>query len=221
MDEPLRIKYLQSMGIDVWVPRQHGTPNPAIPANNDTALSWDSLLSNLSNCEICGTARLPCKRDQVLVNTNLTLLILVDSPFLFEANSRDPAAFLLTEIIKTLDIPPINLSFTSAIKCYSPEMQCVSLQELNHCRDYLLKQLELSQPKLILAFGESLAQSLLQTDVALVELRGFAHKVAATYSMLVTYDPRYLIEHPEAKRQTWADLQQARTLYLSGINYAL
>jgi DNA polymerase len=77
------------------------------------------------------------------------------------------------------------------------------------CRPYLLAQIELIQPKLILALGRFAAQSLLDTDASVEHLRGRVHPFQSV-PLVVTYHPAYLLRKPTDKARAWEDLCFAR-----------
>jgi DNA polymerase len=81
-----------------------------------------------------------------------------------------------------------------------------SLQiEAASCRPYLERQIELVQPKIILAVGRVAAQQLLQSDVPVGRLRGKVHHLG-DMPLVVTYHPAYLLRSPSQKRKSWDDL---------------
>jgi DNA polymerase len=81
--------------------------------------------------------------------------------------------------------------------------------EVAACRPYLLAQIELIQPKLILALGRFAAQSLLDTDEAIARLRGRVHRFQQV-PLVVTYHPAYLLRNLPDKARAWEDLCLAR-----------
>jgi len=89
--------------------------------------------------------------------------------------------------------------------------------EVAACRPYLLAQIELIQPKLILALGRIAAQSLLDTDEAVGRLRGQVHQFQ-NVPLVVTYHPAYLLRKLPDKARAWEDLCLARRTYISLIS---
>ena len=82
-------------------------------------------------------------------------------------------------------------------------------EEVSACLPYLERQIELIQPKLIVALGRFAAQSLLATDTPLGSLRGQVHHYRGV-SLVVTYHPAYLLRNPPDKVKVWEDLVLAR-----------
>lgn len=84
--------------------------------------------------------------------------------------------------------------------------------------EYLTRQIELIQPKLIFAFGEDAAQTLTQSKAPLDDLRGQVHDFHGV-ALVVSYSPMHLIKYPQDKAKAWADLCLARETIkqLSGV----
>ncbi len=87
---------------------------------------------------------------------------------------------------------------------------------LAHCDNLaaMPRLLALLQPKLIIALGEQVSQRLLNQAQPLTSLRGKLHSYQAI-PLIASYAPSHLLQHPEAKRQAWQDLQLARDTMLS------
>jgi uracil-DNA glycosylase len=76
--------------------------------------------------------------------------------------------------------------------------------------DYFKRQIALIQPKLIVAFGEKVAQNLLGSNELLDTLRGRVHKYQDV-SLVASYAPSHLLQHTQDKAKAWADLCLARS----------
>ena len=95
--------------------------------------------------------------------------------------------------------------------CRPPNNRDPQPNEVEQCEPYLVSQIELIRPKLIVALGRHAAHSLLKTDLALARLRGQRlsyHDIP----LVVTYHPAYLLRTPSDKRKAWEDLRRARAL---------
>src|SRR4029078_5623865 len=84
-------------------------------------------------------------------------------------------------------------------------------EEVTACGPYLIKQIELIRPKVILALGTFAAQTLLDTKLSIGKLRGQVHRYYGV-PLVVTYHPAALLRNPGWKRPTWEDVQLARRL---------
>ena len=79
--------------------------------------------------------------------------------------------------------------------------------EIEQCEPYLLRQIDLIEPKVICALGTFAAQILLRTDERISKLRGNFYNYHGT-KVMPTYHPAYLLRNPENKRQVWEDIQK-------------
>ena len=81
--------------------------------------------------------------------------------------------------------------------------------EVATCSPYLRRQIELLQPKLIVAMGRFAVQTLLNTEATIGSLRGAVHRYHGV-PLVVTYHPAYLLRNLPDKAKAWADLVFAR-----------
>ena len=94
------------------------------------------------------------------------------------------------------------------LKSRPPNNRDPSLEEVKACTPYLLRQISLIKPKLILAVGRIAAHYLLSTDASMANLRGnLFHFGEKKIPLLVTYHPAYLLRFPREKRKAWQDMQ--------------
>jgi DNA polymerase len=104
---------------------------------------------------------------------------------------------------------------TNLVKCCARDEQgqsrAPSADEIAACRPFLQRQIELLQPKLVLALGKTAAQALRQASPAPTPLRGVVHHMQdGNLPMVATWHPVILLQQPQEKRQVWADLCLAR-----------
>ncbi len=219
MDNTLRLRYLDAMGITVWVPRtsEQSTPPticgvPAdgseLPANN----SWSALQTEVANCTKC---KLCATRIQTVFGTGnkeADWLLIGEAPGQHEDEQGKPfvgnAGLLLTEMIRALGLTREAVFITNIIKCRPPTNRDPHVDEVASCNGYLQQQISMIKPKIILAIGRIAAQTLLNTDAPLARLRGKAHRVN-NIPVVVVYHPAYLLRSLPEKRKAWQDLQLA------------
>src|SRR5690606_4420945 len=102
-----------------------------------------------------------------------------------------------------------NVYITNVVKSRPPGNRNPEPDEIAACLPYLLAQVELIRPKLILALGRVAAQTLLGTDEAIGRLRGHVHRFRDV-PLVVTYHPAYLLRNLPDKARAWEDLCFAR-----------
>jgi len=102
-----------------------------------------------------------------------------------------------------------NVYIANVLKCRPPGNRNPEPGEVAKCSPHLLKQIELIEPKLIVAMGRFAAQTLLGTDATIASLRGRVHRYAGV-PLIVTYHPAYLLRNLPDKSKAWEDLLFAR-----------
>ncbi|HLY97379.1 MAG TPA: uracil-DNA glycosylase, partial [Sideroxyarcus sp.] len=98
-----------------------------------------------------------------------------------------------------------NVYIANIVKCRPPSNRTPEPDEIAICLPYLQRQIELIQPKLIVALGKTAATSLLGRDATLGSLRGTVHDFRGI-PVIVTYHPAYLLRSPAEKAKAWQDL---------------
>ena len=106
-----------------------------------------------------------------------------------------------------------NVYITNIVKCYPPGNRTPEADEIAQCLPYLERQIQLIQPKLIVALGET-AALLLGHDATVPDLRGKLHDYRGSSShglekgipLVITYHPAYLLHNPLKKAKAWDDL---------------
>jgi DNA polymerase len=126
---------------------------------------------------------------------------------------------LLTKILAAINFKREDVFICNVIKHRPPGNRNPSPDEIKTCSPFLMRQLELLQPKVILALGTFAAQTLLQTTTPIGKLRGQVHRYYGV-PLIVTYHPAALLRNPSWKRPTWEDVQLARRVFDSAASGA-
>ncbi len=121
------------------------------------------------------------------------------------------AGQLLTKILEAIDLTREQVFICNVLKHRPPGNRNPRPEEVEACSPYLIRQLELIQPKVIVAFGTFAAQTLLQTKAGIGQLRGLVHRYHGI-PLIVTYHPAALLRNPAWKRPTWEDVKLARRI---------
>jgi len=123
---------------------------------------------------------------------------------------------LLTKILEAVQLKREDVFICNVLKHRPPGNRNPSPDEIKACSPYLLRQLELLQPRVILALGTFASQTLLQTSQPIGKLRGLVHRFHGV-PLIVTYHPAALLRNPAWKRPTWEDVQLARRIFDSAV----
>jgi uracil-DNA glycosylase family 4 len=126
---------------------------------------------------------------------------------------------LLTKILAAINFKREDVFICNVIKHRPPGNRNPSPDEIKACSPFLMRQLELLQPRVILALGTFAAQTLLQTTTPIGKLRGQVHRYYGV-PLIVTYHPAALLRNPSWKRPTWEDVQLARRVFDSAASGA-
>ena len=121
------------------------------------------------------------------------------------------AGNLLNGILEAIQVPRESVYITNIVKCRPPQNRKPLPDEIAACIPYLHRQLEIIQPKVILALGSTAAEAMLGVRKSLGELRNKVH----TYNgipLVVTYHPAALLRNPNWKKPTWDDVRIVRQL---------
>jgi len=121
------------------------------------------------------------------------------------------AGQLLTKIIEAIGMKRSDVYIANVLKCRPPGNRNPLPEEIDLCMPYLIKQIEIIQPKVLCALGTFAAQTLLSTKAAVGTLRGKFHEYKGI-PMMVTYHPAYLLRNPNDKAKVWDDMKKVRDL---------
>jgi DNA polymerase len=270
MDSARRLDCLQSLGIDIWVPR-HAPAAPAAeaqaaaaadapvaaaaaafressvapthlpapprerpleaqpsvrpsaalesgPLSPEVEAQWDALKAEVLSCKKCTLHTTRTQGVFGVGNRRADWLIIGEAPGAEEDRQGEPfvgrAGQLLNQMLRAIGLPRETVFIANVLKSRPPSNRDPKPEEVAACLPYLIRQIALLQPKLMLAVGRIAAQNLLATDVSLGRLRGQVHTFGELNTpLIVTYHPAYLLRTPADKRKAWEDLKFARSVF--------
>jgi DNA polymerase len=181
-------------------------------ASEDGALDWRGLQQRVKGCRACGL-RAGCTQTVFGVgNPQAEMMVIGEAPGADEDKQGEPfvgrAGQLLNEMLLAMGYKREVVFIANIVKCRPPNNRDPKPEEALSCEPYLIRQIELIKPKVILSVGRISAQNLLKTDIAVGKLRGRIHHLGAdAIPLVVTYHPAYLLRSPEQKSKAWQDLQ--------------
>jgi len=178
------------------------------------AMDWTGLRSAVPACTACG---LHAGRKQAVLGVGderADWLLVGEAPGAEEDRIGEPfvgqAGRLLDAMLAALELKRgENVYIANVLKCRPPGNRNPEPGEVAQCTPYLLRQIALIQPRLIVAMGRFAAQTLLASDATIASLRGRVHRYAGV-PLIVTYHPAYLLRNLPDKAKAWADLVFAR-----------
>jgi len=189
-------------------------------ASDVATMDWPALQSAVASCEACGLCQNRKNTVFGMGDTQARWLVVGEAPGESEDLQGLPfvgaAGQLLDNMLKAIGLDrhakgEKGVFIANVLKCRPPANRNPLPEEIAQCAPYLQRQLELMQPKIILALGRFAAQALLQAsvpDVAQIplgKLRGQTYRFQDV-PVIVSYHPAYLLRTPQDKAKAWADL---------------
>ena len=224
MNEEKRLYYLQQMGVQVWVPQQlhqidysndqSVVRNTVQVASKFDSTGLDELKKIVATCTLCDLHKTRTQTVFGVGHPAADWLIIGEAPGADEDRKGEPfvgrAGQLLTNMLRAIGLAREEVFIANILKCRPPNNRDPKPDEMECCRPYLRQQIELIQPKIIMAVGRIAAQALLKTDTPIGKLRGREFRYEDTHIPIVaTYHPAYLLRSPQQKRKAWEDLKFA------------
>jgi uracil-DNA glycosylase family 4 len=195
-------------------------PGRQLQAARNKADLLAAVRERVSACTKC--AHLACSRTQTVFgvgNPDADLMFIGEAPGADEDQQGEPfvgrAGQLLTRILKAMNFAREDVYIANILKC-RPDLPAGGFgnrpptpTEMQTCRPYLVEQIDIIQPSVLVALGAVAVEGLLGTRATMRELRGRWH----TYNsipLMITYHPAYLLRNqaPSEKRKVWEDMLQ-------------
>ncbi|HDP68102.1 MAG TPA: uracil-DNA glycosylase [Candidatus Marinimicrobia bacterium] len=196
--------------------RQTDTETGGLTGAVPEPLDWEELETRVRDCQKCALAR---TRTQVVFgagNRNAGLLLIGEAPGQQEDLQGEPfvgrAGQLLDRILAAIQLGRQEVYIANILKCRPPNNRTPSSAEIENCEPYLLRQIELIQPALIVCLGLTAAQTLLRVETNLRDLRGNVYNYHGV-DLVVTYHPAALLRNMGLKKYAWEDFQNIQKLY--------
>jgi len=143
-------------------------------------------------------------------NPRAEIMFIGEAPGADEDQQGEPfvgrAGQLLNNMISAMGIHRHDVYIANIIKCRPPGNRTPEREECDTCSPFLMRQIEVVKPKMIVALGAVAAKTLLGVNDAMVNLRGHIYDFKNT-KLAVTYHPAYLLRDPRQKKEAWKDLQ--------------
>lgn len=180
------------------------------------ALDWPALREAVSSCRACALCETRTNTVFGVGHPEADWMIVGEAPGEQEDLKGEPfvgaAGQLLDAMLRALqmsraaDGPPAQRVYiANTLKCRPPRNRNPLPEEMAKCEPFLVRQIELVRPKLILAMGRFAVQALLRSTEPVGKLRGRVHRYQGV-PLIVTYHPAYLLRNLPDKARAWEDL---------------
>jgi uracil-DNA glycosylase family 4 len=189
----------------------------AAPAESGpvAGLGWAALREVVSGCTACGLCQGRTQTVFGVGHLQAHWMVVGEAPGEQEDRQGEPfvgkSGQLLDNMLRALQLtraeapPERQVYIANILKCRPPGNRNPTPQELALCEPFLMRQVALVKPRIILAMGRFAVQSLLHSTEAIGKLRGRVHQYQGV-PLIVTYHPAYLRRNPEEKARAWDDL---------------
>jgi DNA polymerase len=169
------------------------------------------LKTEIGDCERCKLGNTRTNLVFGVGNPDARLVFVGEGPGRDEDLQGEPfvgrAGQLLTDIItKGMKMRREDVYICNVVKCRPPENRNPEPDEIDACEKFLIRQLEIIGPKIIVALGTFAAQTLLKTDSPISKLRGRFHDYHGI-RLMPTFHPSFLLRNPEKKKEVWEDIK--------------
>ena len=182
-------------------------------------MDWPALKAAVAECRACTLCE--SRRNTVfgIGDERASWLIVGEAPGQEEDAQGEPfvgqAGRLLDNMLAAIGLKRAeDVYIANVLKCRPPGNRNPAPEEVMQCSAHLRRQIELIQPKLILAMGRFAAQTLLDSGASISSMRGRKFSYQGV-PLIVTYHPAYLLRTLTDKAKAWEDLCFARELMKS------
>ena len=208
----MREQYLEAMGIPVWVLRDAAEPEQDADEVRSDDADWTELQEAVRTCTKCDLHRGRTQTVFGVGSQTADLLIIGEAPGAEEDRRGEPfvgrAGQLLNAMLAAIHLAREDVYIANILKCRPPDNRDPKGEEAATCTPYLQRQIDLLQPRVILALGRIAAQWLLQSKAPIGRLRGRTFEYGShSTPMVVSYHPAYLLRSPLQKSRSWDDLK--------------
>jgi DNA polymerase len=180
------------------------------------AAALKAIREDIGDCTRCKLHTLG--RRQIVFgvgNPNADLMFVGEAPGADEDIQGEPfvgrAGQLLTRIIEAIGMKREDVYIANVIKCRPPGNRNPEPDEVDTCEPFLFRQIDVIEPKVIVALGKFAAQALLRTDAPISRLRGRVFEYRGA-KLIPTFHPAFLLRNPSSKREVWEDMKLVRSL---------
>jgi len=176
-------------------------------------MGWDALHEAVAGCRACALCETRTQTVFGVGDTDADLMIVGEAPGADEDRQGEPfvgkAGQLLNLMLASIGLNRSQVYIANILKCRPPGNRNPRQEEAVTCRVFLMRQIALVQPRVILSVGGVSAHNLLDTNEAVGRLRGrWFDFGTSSMPLTVTYHPSYLLRSPEQKAKAWEDLQR-------------
>jgi uracil-DNA glycosylase family 4 len=146
-------------------------------------------------------------------NTTARLMFVGEAPGADEDASGRPfvgrAGQLLNKIIEAIGLKREDVLIGNVNRCRPPGNRTPTTEEARTCKPFLLREINIARPDVIVVLGNTAMKNLLDTKEGITRLRGEFQDYRGI-KVMPTFHPAYLLRDPSKKREVWDDMKKVR-----------
>ncbi len=204
----------------VTAPTPPAAERPLVMRTSIANLDWPDLRQTVAGCTACTLCESRTQTVFGMGHAQAHWLVVGEAPGEQEDKQGlpfvGPSGQLLDRMLAALQLTRCDAAdaglpaqrrvyIANTVKCRPPRNRNPSAEELSACEPYLVRQIQLLQPRIILAMGAFAIKALLRSDEPVGRLRGRVHQYQGV-PLVVSYHPAYLLRQPQEKAKAWEDL---------------
>ncbi|MCR4409990.1 MAG: uracil-DNA glycosylase [Candidatus Saccharicenans sp.] len=228
-----RLEFFRDLGVEFLVsPRKKAEKSQPAEAENPLLIAgsfsgspasadgeeWERLIRKIMSCQACPLFKGRTQAVPGEGNRQARLMFVGEAPGRDEDLQGRPfvgrAGQLLTKIIQAMGFSRDEVYIANVIKCRPPDNRTPRPDEVKACSPYLLRQIELIRPRVIVSLGKVATDFLLQSPKSMSELRGNFGEFQGI-PVMPTFHPSYLVRNEgnkEIKKMVWEDMKKVLKL---------
>jgi len=192
------------------MPSLFGDVIETLPESNETI---EEIRLDIGNCTRCPLHKGRTKIVHSTGNIQADLMFVGEAPGADEDASGLPfvgrAGQLLTKIIEGIGMKREDVLIGNINRCRPPANRQPTLPEAHTCRPFLMREIAVVRPKIIVVMGNTAMKNLLDTKEGITKLRGEFQDYFGV-KVMPTFHPAYLLRDPRKKREVWEDMKKVR-----------
>jgi DNA polymerase len=194
-----------------------GTAAGSAAADPVAGMDWHRLQEAVVSCRACELCETRTQTVFGVGDRQAQLMVIGEAPGADEDQQGEPfvgrAGQLLTAMLKAIGLAREDVYIANILKCRPAGNRNPLPAEIDCCLPFLMRQIGLIRPRLILSVGGVSAHNLLGTEESVGRLRGTVHRFGEDgIPLVVSYHPAYLLRKPAEKSKAWQDLQKVREI---------
>ncbi|MEJ7860170.1 MAG: uracil-DNA glycosylase [Pyrinomonadaceae bacterium] len=192
------------------MPSLFGEIAQTLPESIETIEEIRLDIGNCTRCTLCESRTKIVHSDG---NREANLMFVGEAPGANEDAEGRPfvgkAGQLLNKIIESIGLKREDVFIGNVNRCRPPQNRQPTPLEAATCKPFLLREISVVRPKVIVVLGNTATQNLLGTKVGITKLRGEFQDYFGV-KVMPTFHPAYLLRDPSKKRETWEDMKKVR-----------